>query len=214
MSPYFPLDFVATQSISLVSSASVAVGYAARNKDEAETALVSKRLMMWPGTSLGTGHFTRAMVMVCCSPGPSPRNRVCVLTLCRRPSCLSRTMLRAWPGSAGRVGPERGERARVEVDLRTVDAGPAWEASEGVEADELTPLLRADRVVGGGLKVSLVGVDWRDERRGVAIWGATPIGQLGGAEGGRVRRAGRGDEAQNNPKSSRNRSIQCARKRD
>jgi len=74
-------------------------------------------------------------------------------------------------GRAGRWAEARGERARVEVDLRIEEVGAAREASEGVEAEELTPLLRAERVTGGGLKVSLVGVDWRDERRGVAILG-------------------------------------------
>lgn len=47
VSPYWPLEPMAIHRISSVSSASVAVGKAARNRDEAETASVSKRLMMW-----------------------------------------------------------------------------------------------------------------------------------------------------------------------
>ena len=47
VSPYWPLEPTTIQRISTASSSSVAVGNAARKSDDAETALVSKRLMMW-----------------------------------------------------------------------------------------------------------------------------------------------------------------------
>lgn len=46
VSPYWPLEPTTIQRISTASSSSVAVGNAARKSDDAETALVSKRLMM------------------------------------------------------------------------------------------------------------------------------------------------------------------------
>lgn len=60
----------------------------------------------------------------------------------------------------------RGERARVELLLRMVDVGTASDASDGVEAEDDTPL-RADALGGGGLIPSRVGVDWREDLRGV-----------------------------------------------
>lgn len=47
VSPYCPREPTAIQRISSFSSSSVAVGKAARKRDEAETAFVSKRLMRW-----------------------------------------------------------------------------------------------------------------------------------------------------------------------
>ena len=101
---------------------------------------------------MGTGHLTRAIVIV---PWLFPRDRTCILTLCILPLHASICVLADDRGSAGRPesrGEGAGDRdARVERD-RGIEGGGASDAEMlGVDALPGSPL----RVDGGGL----VGVD-------------------------------------------------------
>lgn len=136
-----------------------------------------------PGTFFGTGHLTLAIMIV---PPSSPRCSVCVLTLCILaafppfPSfSFGNSVLAACMGKGGRetFAATRGERARVEADLRIPprpgDVGVVSSCSgtraerDGVDAEAGSPTAeeRVVRVDGGGEAMSRVGVDWRDERR-------------------------------------------------
>lgn len=125
---------------------------------------------------MGTGHLTLAMVIV---PAPSPRWRVCVLTLCTLgllPAVSAMSLLALSTGREGRfvLTAARGERARVESDflmplpgdVRPVELeGGSKAEREGVDAELGRMVERPLDEEGGGEAPSRPGVDWRAERR-------------------------------------------------